>query len=320
VDGPVNRFQADRLVTERLPEGHPRRSVWVVQVAIARSEREAMLDMDMHRPALWRVVNAGASNHVGHPTSYQLVPGMSVHTMLSEDDYPRRRAGFIDHHLWVTPYLPDERYAVGMYPTLSRPGEGLPRWTSANRSIADADIVLWYTMGMHHVARAEDWPVMPVAWSSFELRPFDFFDANPALRLPRRPPGVGHIVEGSVRRSGNRLRITAQLVDVRADRQRWSQTFDRAADYIFRVQDEIAAAIAGALRVRLARSDRTVSGTTDPEAYDLFLLGLYHWNQRTPEGLRVRGLAAARAGRAGSTRLRGRGVRLDRIAEGAASG
>jgi primary-amine oxidase len=42
-------------------------------------------------------------------------------------------------------------------------------------------------MGMHHVARAEDWPVMPVAWNSFELRPFDFFDRNPALTLPRTP-------------------------------------------------------------------------------------------------------------------------------------
>jgi primary-amine oxidase len=74
-----------------------------------------------------------------------------------------------------------------MYPTLSRPGAGLPQWTAANRSIEDTDIVLWYTLGMHHVVRAEDWPVMPVAWHSFELRPFDFFSENPALRLPRVP-------------------------------------------------------------------------------------------------------------------------------------
>jgi primary-amine oxidase len=71
--------------------------------------------------------------------------------------------------------------------TLSPRGEGLPKWTAANRSIADTDLVVWYTFGMHHVPRAEDWPVMPVAWSSFELRPFDFFAANPALDLPRHP-------------------------------------------------------------------------------------------------------------------------------------
>jgi primary-amine oxidase len=187
VDGPTNSFQRDRLVSERLPDAHPRRSVWVmVEERLAR-EQDARLDMDMHRPALWRVVSNGQRNHVGYATSYQLAPGHNVHTLLSDDDYPRRRAGFIDHHLWVTPYSAEERFAAGMYPTLSKPGEGLPQWTSANRAIENRDIVLWYTMGMHHVARAEDWPVMPVAWHSFELRPFDFFNGNPAMLLPRVP-------------------------------------------------------------------------------------------------------------------------------------
>jgi primary-amine oxidase len=187
VDGPINRFQADRLEATRLPDSHPRRSLWVHHEEVLRREHDAMLNMDMHQPALWRVVSPSSRNHVGYATSYQLVPGHNVHTLLSDDDYPRRRARFIDHHLWVTAYDPDERFAAGMYPTLSRPGEGLPQWTAANRGIEDADIVLWYTLGMHHVVRAEDWPVMPVLWHSFELRPFDFFDGNPALRLPRTP-------------------------------------------------------------------------------------------------------------------------------------
>lgn len=84
-----------------------------------------------------------------------------------------------------TPYRYDERYAAGDYPTLSTAGQGLPAWTKANRPIEQTDIVLWYTIGMHHMVRAEDWPVMPVLWHSFELRPFDFFDRNPALDLPR---------------------------------------------------------------------------------------------------------------------------------------
>jgi primary-amine oxidase len=42
-------------------------------------------------------------------------------------------------------------------------------------------------MGFHHVVRAEDWPVMPVSWHTFEIRPFDFFDANPAMNLPLKP-------------------------------------------------------------------------------------------------------------------------------------
>jgi primary-amine oxidase len=185
VDGDRNSFQLDRLETVRLPDDHARRSLWAVNSSVLGREAEAKLDMDMHRPAQWRVINPSRTNAQGYPVSYQLVPGMNVHTLLSPDDYPRRRAGFIDHHLWVTPFDPDERYAAGAYPTLSEPDQGLPAWTAANRPIAETDLVLWYTFGMHHVARAEDWPVMPTLWHGFELRPFDFFDRNPSMDAPR---------------------------------------------------------------------------------------------------------------------------------------
>jgi primary-amine oxidase len=185
VDGAANSLLIDRLKIQTLPPDHPRRSVWVRDPVLARQEADAKLHVNHERPTLWRVLSSARTNRVGYPTSYQLLPGMNCHPLLSADDYPRRRAGFIDHHLWVTPYQPDERYAAGEYPTLSQPGQGLPAWTGMNRSIRDTDIVLWYTVGMHHVVRAEDWPVMPVLWHSFELRPFDFFDRNPALDLPR---------------------------------------------------------------------------------------------------------------------------------------
>ena len=95
-----------------------------------------------------------------------------------------QRAGFTDHHIWVTPYDPQERYAAGTYPNQSAGDEGLPTWTSANRPIENTDLVLWYTLGFHHAPRAEDWPVTPTIWNECELRPFDFFDRNPALDLP----------------------------------------------------------------------------------------------------------------------------------------
>ena len=184
IDGPGNRFVADRLVTQRLPADHPRRSLWVQEQHVAANEQDAKLNMDLARPTLWRVLSTGRQNAVGYPTSYQLMPGRNANTLLSADDYPRRRAGFIDHHLWVTPQRDGERYAAGDHPTLSDPGMGLPEWTESNRSIQDTDVVLWHTIGMHHLPRAEDWPVMPVMWHGFELRPFDFFDRNPALDLP----------------------------------------------------------------------------------------------------------------------------------------
>ena len=73
-----------------------------------------------------------------------------------------RRAQVIGHTLWVTPYDPDERWPCGEFVNQSGEDLGLPVWTAADRPIADADVVLWYVFGIHHVPRAEDWPVMPV--------------------------------------------------------------------------------------------------------------------------------------------------------------
>jgi primary-amine oxidase len=186
VDGPENSLVIDRLVARQLPAGHPRRSMWVVESSTPRTEEQGKLDAHASEPALWRVVNPGKRGHTGYPVSYQLKPGHSATSLLAADDNPQVRAGFSKHQLWVTRHSDAERLAVGPYPTGARQADGLPVWTKANRAIENTDIVLWYTMGMHHVVRAEDWPVMPVNWHELEIRPFDFFDRNPALDLPRR--------------------------------------------------------------------------------------------------------------------------------------
>ena len=181
VDGQQNSFLIDRLKTQSV-EG-PRKSVWVVDPTIAATEDQAKLRIDMEQPALWRIVNPNEKGPVGYPVSYQLQPKTNTVPLLSPHDFPQQRAGFTDFHLWVTPYQPRERYAAGLYPNQSKGGDGLPRWTSANRAIQNTDIVLWYTLGFHHVVRAEDWPVLPTTSHGFELRPFDFFPRNPTLDL-----------------------------------------------------------------------------------------------------------------------------------------
>jgi len=81
---------------------------------------------------------------------------------------------------------------------------------------------------------------------------------------------VGHILEGSVRKAGNQVRITAQLIDARSDTHLWSETYDRSLDNIFAIQDEIAAAVVAQLKVALlGAAPRTRK--TDPNAYALFL-------------------------------------------------
>ena len=97
---------------------------------------------------------------------------------------------------------------------------------------------------------------------------------------------VEYILEGSVRKAGNRIRVTAQLIDVSKDRHLWSETFDRDLDDIFAIQDQIAKSIAEALRVTLGtNSPSRRSGTINVGAYDFYLLGHHHWNQRNPESL-----------------------------------
>ena len=110
---------------------------------------------------------------------------------------------------------------------------------------------------------------------------------------------VTHLLEGSVRLSGNRLRITAQLINAREDQHVWSQTFDREAGDIFQIQEEIAFAVAAALKVSLLDADQLRvrrRGTSDPEAYRLYLIAQAHLLGRTrpPDlGLAKRALDAA---------------------------
>ena len=115
---------------------------------------------------------------------------------------------------------------------------------------------------------------------------FAFKGKNLSVPAIAQALGVAHIVEGSVRRTDDRVRVTAQLIDVATDRHLWSQSFDREATDIFVIQADIARSIAEALKVRLGKAGASNPGTGNVAAYDLYLLGLYHWNQRTEEGLR----------------------------------
>ena len=182
VDGPTNSFVCDDLKTVAVDES-PRTSLWMVESHTAATESEAKMRLNIREPALWRVINPHAHNFVGYPTSYEFKAHGNAMAMMAPGDYPQQRAGFTDYHLWVTPYRENERYAAGDYPNQSHGKDGLPTWTSGDRPIEDTDIVVWYTLGLHHVVRAEDWPVLPTEWHEFEIRPFDFFDRNPALDI-----------------------------------------------------------------------------------------------------------------------------------------
>jgi primary-amine oxidase len=186
IDGTENSLVVDRIIPRSLTAGSPRKSIWAVESSVARIESEGKLGISMESPALWRVTNPVRLGPTGYPTSYHIRPGHTAMSLLADDDNPQLRGAFSKSVLWVTPHDESQRFATGLHVTGGSGEDGLPEWTKANRSIEQADIVVWYTMGIHHVARSEDWPVMPIAIHELELRPFDFFARNPALDLPRR--------------------------------------------------------------------------------------------------------------------------------------
>jgi len=118
---------------------------------------------------------------------------------------------------------------------------------------------------------------------------FSFKGKQVDLRTVGESLKVTTVLEGSVRKSGNRLRIMAQLVSVRDGYHLWSERYDRELKDIFEVQDEIARAIADRLKVTLGanRQEPLVRiGTKNLEAYQFYLKGRFHWNKRTPDGMR----------------------------------
>ena len=97
--------------------------------------------------------------------------------------------------------------------------------------------------------------------------------------------GVGAVVEGSVRKAGDRLRITAQLVQVADGYHLWSETYDRKLGDVFAIQDEVSRAVAHALEIHLDPPQASEPPTADFRAYELYATGRFFWSRRTKEGL-----------------------------------
>jgi primary-amine oxidase len=190
VDGPANSVVEVHVEAE--PEGpaNPYGNAFFARETLLGTEREAQQDIDPLSGRYWKVVNPGVRGRLGAPVAYKLMPGENAAPFARPEAAFLKRAAFTRHNLWVTPYRSSERYPAGEYPNQHPGGEGLPAWTRENRSIQETNVVLWYTLGVTHVTRPEDWPVMPVRYAGFMLQPVGFFERNPALDVP--PPAAHH--------------------------------------------------------------------------------------------------------------------------------
>jgi len=185
VDGPINSVA--ELNTSAMPAGpdNPSSNGFVMRETILRNETEAQRKLDIQAARVWAITNPASKNSLGQPASYILIPGANSLPYTHPDSPVRKRAQFINNHFWATLYNDRELYAAGDYPNQSTGGAGLPQFVSNSESTENRDVVMWYTLGVTHVPRPEEWPVMPVTHVGFKLIPGSFFDRNPALDVPR---------------------------------------------------------------------------------------------------------------------------------------
>ncbi|MCE0538736.1 primary-amine oxidase [Kineosporia rhizophila] len=189
VDGVGNRVEEIDAV--RVPKGpeNPRGNAFRTQATVLARESQARRDADPGKNRVWHVSNPEKLNRLGRPVAYALIPEGLPTLLADPESSVAARAAFATQHLWVTQYDPAERYAAGDFVN-QHPGQaGLPTYTAQDRELDNQDLVLWHTFGLTHTPRPEDWPIMPVDYTGFTLKPVGFFDRNPTLDVPASSAG-----------------------------------------------------------------------------------------------------------------------------------
>ena len=198
VDGLANSVYEVNTVADPPGPENPHHNAFHTEATLLASEAQAQRLVDPLRGRFWKIVNPSVPNRLGEPVGYKLVPGENVLPFAGPEASVTKRAGFMTRHLWVTRHDARERYGAGDYPNQHPGGAGLPTYVRDDAPLENTDVVVWYTFGAHHVVRPEDWPVMPVTYIGFMLKPVGFFDRNPALDVPRPAANgaCGHAAPG----------------------------------------------------------------------------------------------------------------------------
>lgn len=185
VDGTSNSLVAMDPEVKPNTAGGPRTSTMQVNQYNIDSEQQAAQKFD---PGTIRLLsNTSKENRMGNPVSYQIIPyaggthPVATGAKFAPDEWIYHRLSFMDKQLWVTRYHPNEMYPEGKFPNRSSHDQGLSQFSKDNESLNNQDNVVWITTGTTHVARAEEWPIMPTEWVHALLKPWNFFDETPSL-------------------------------------------------------------------------------------------------------------------------------------------
>lgn len=184
VDG-VKNSVTEMKVSTLSPEKNPFGNAFTMSERNLPQESEAIRDVNLAESRAWMVMNKNQKNSLGMPTSYMLMPSANSIYYPNFQADSRQRGEFATHHFWATRYKANELYAAGDYPNQGKKGRGLPQYTADNESLDNEDLVVWYTYGVTHIPRPEEWPIMTVHPAGFKIMSWGFFDQNPVLNVPK---------------------------------------------------------------------------------------------------------------------------------------
>jgi len=142
-------------------------------------------DLAPQHNRVFQIQNSAKRNPVnGHAVGYKIMVPPFQPILAHPTSFNFRRAEFGRHSIFAVSHRDGELYAGGQYTNQSRGGTGVASWAARKDDILDKDLVLFVQFGINHIARAEDFPVMPCEIIRVGFKPVDFFDKNPALDVP----------------------------------------------------------------------------------------------------------------------------------------
>ncbi|ALJ19455.1 primary-amine oxidase [Microbacterium sp. No. 7] len=194
VDGVANVVNEIDAVRLPVSETNPYGNAFTKSVTPITSEKASGRLADGARNRVWQIASTEKTTSMGQPTSYVLFPTETPVLLADDASSIASRAAFATKSLFVTKYDPAERYAAGDFVNQHPGGAGIPAFIEGDEPLVGEDVVLWHTFGLTHFPRNEDWPVMPMDYAKFTLKPYNFFDRSPVLNVPA--PASAHCATG----------------------------------------------------------------------------------------------------------------------------
>ncbi|KAI8150162.1 copper amine oxidase [Fennellomyces sp. T-0311] len=189
IDGPNNSVVQVDTYRSPFPTGHKRNqygNAFVYKPTLLKDTIEGQAHANFETSRFWKIINQDRIHpYTKEPVGWKIMSHSMAPFYPSEDSVVAERAPFAKKGLWVTPYDEKQMFAGGFYCNQSDGSDTVEAWANRERqSIVNRDIVLWFTFGLTHLPRVEDFPIMPVEYCSMMMKPTNFFMANPALDVP----------------------------------------------------------------------------------------------------------------------------------------